>query len=43
MKEYICPKCRTKVTVKEGEKLQSLYCKNCLKMKQLNMLRLIVP
>lgn len=41
MVEYICPKCRTKITVEKGKRVPSLYCKNCLKSKQLTMLRLI--
>ena len=41
MVEYICPKCRTKIVVEKGKRVPSLYCKNCLKSKQLTMLRLI--
>jgi len=41
MVEYICPKCRTKIAVEKGKRVPSLYCKNCLKSKQLTMLRLI--
>lgn len=43
MSEYICPKCRTKVSVKEGKQLPSLYCRNCMKANQLTMLRMIQP
>lgn len=43
MSEYICPKCRIKVSVKEGKRLPSLYCRNCMKSKQLTMLRMIQP
>ncbi len=43
MLEYVCPKCRTKVTVKEGKRLPSLYCRNCMKTNQLTMLRMIQP
>ncbi|MDE6621529.1 MAG: hypothetical protein K2K74_13810 [Lachnospiraceae bacterium] len=43
MEEYICPKCRTKVSVKEGKRLPSLYCRNCMKTRQLTMLRMIQP
>lgn len=43
MSEYICPKCRTKVSVKEGKRLPSLYCRNCMKEKQLTMLRMVQP
>lgn len=43
MSEYICPKCRTKVFVKEGKRLPSLYCRNCMKANQLTMLRMIQP
>lgn len=41
MKEYVCPKCKTKVIVGEGEKLKSIFCLNCLKKNELNMLRII--
>ncbi len=41
MLEYICPKCKTKITVEKGKRVPSLYCKNCMKSKQLTMLRLI--
>ena len=41
MQEYICPKCMTKVTVEAEKRILSLYCRNCMKTKQLNMLRLI--
>jgi len=41
MQEYICPKCMTKVVVREGERLPSVYCSNCIKNKQLSMLRMI--
>lgn len=41
--DYICPKCLTKISVEKGKKLSSMYCRNCLKEKQLNMLRLIYP
>lgn len=43
MLEYICPKCGTKVSVKEGQRLPSLYCRNCMKINQLTMLRMIQP
>ncbi len=39
--EYICPKCKTKIAVEKGKRVPSLYCKNCMKSKQLTMLRLI--
>jgi len=41
MQEYICPKCMTRITVAAEKRLLSLYCRNCMKTKQLNMLRLI--
>lgn len=41
--EYICPKCKTKIKVDKGERVQSLYCKSCIKAKQISMLRLIAP
>lgn len=43
MLEYICPKCGTKISVKEGQRLPSLYCRNCMKINQLTMLRMIQP
>lgn len=43
MEQYMCPKCRTKVFVKEGKRLPSLYCRNCMKTGQLTMLRMIQP
>lgn len=43
MEQYMCPKCRTKVFVKEGKRLPSLYCRNCMKNGQLTMLRMIQP
>ena len=41
--EYICPKCRTKIKADKEIRVPSLYCRNCMKTKQLSMLRLIVP
>ncbi len=41
MVEYICPKCKMKISVEKGKRVPSLYCRNCLKNKQLIMLRLI--
>lgn len=40
---YICPKCRIKISVEKDKRVLSLYCKNCMKSNQLNMLRLICP
>lgn len=40
---YICPKCREKLFVEKNRRAPSLFCRNCLKNKQLNMLRLITP
>lgn len=41
--EYICPKCKTKIKVDKGKRVPSLYCRNCLKVNQLSMIRMIVP
>ena len=41
--EYICPKCKTKIKVDKDKRVPSLYCRNCIKTKQLSMLRLIAP
>lgn len=41
IQKYICPKCMTKVVVKDGERLPSMYCSNCIKTKQLSMLRMV--
>lgn len=40
---YICPKCKEKLSVEKGKRVTSLFCRNCMKDKQLNMLRLVSP
>lgn len=39
--DYICPKCLTKVFIEKGKKMPSMFCRNCLKTKQLTVLRMI--
>lgn len=41
IQEYICPKCLTKIAVKDGKRLPSVYCRNCMKAQRLTMLRMI--
>ncbi len=43
MLDYICPKCKKKVSVEEGNRLPSVFCRNCMRSRQLIMLRMIRP